>query len=275
MSDKTRREFLKDCYKIGGYAGVACLGMGAVDDAMGLGILPALTFFDGVSAGTSWATWSETHEEGWGDSANTVIALAENPSASGNEVGQGAGLPEADRTFTQAGALPGATGSPPTRAFASPCQLFWTDGLHDGVLGNRNVWTHLVKIEDIADGATQLFIDSTSPRTYFYKQADNTFIFNMDNGAISHTTTDVMTASGIVYVCTWSDGTYIRSGFTIGTKPTKWSDFDVGKRNSTTSATARLLHSSGTIGFNQSGNFGTFKLHYIVFSKTCLIDNAS
>jgi len=42
MNDKTRREFLKSCFRIGGYAGIACLGMGAVEDARGWGILPAM-----------------------------------------------------------------------------------------------------------------------------------------------------------------------------------------------------------------------------------------
>lgn len=230
----------------------------------------------GGGGAASWDAWDEADEAGWGDSANTFIGFFENTSAGGNETGQGAGLAGADLVLTQINNVPGATGTPLYRqlTLGSVHHFTYTSGLFDGTMGGTNTWTVIMKVADIIDGATQLILDSGAPRNYLYKQADNTFKAYA-NGTHNAATTDTVPSSGIVYLCMWSDGTYIRSGFKTGTKPSKWSDFEANKRNSTTVDYAMPAWSSGLFYINNPSFPGTFKAYYIVLSKSCLIDNAS
>jgi len=278
-----RREFLKRCYKIGGVAAIAGMGLGAVRDAMAWGVLPAVV--TGVGGGTSWATWDETTESGWGDDANTFIVLFENISAGGNEVGQGLGLSEANRTISQAGAIAGATGSPPTRFTDGTDDIFsWTSAGAAAVCSTAP-WTLILKVKDFVHPGLQqtaLSFADTSNSDYiaYYPNADGTInAIVQDGGAIklNATTVDAIPTSGDVYIAYWHDGVTVKFGFTT-TRPTKLSDFGA---NDVISATTTL-----TIGnFDDFADIcGTTRdangkvsgsWYYFLASKSELIDNAS
>jgi len=74
-----------------------------------------------------WAAWDETSESGLA-SDDTFVCFFENPSAGGDETGQGGGLTGSDLVLTQSGNVAGATGSPPSR------QLDGTDDYFSGTL---------------------------------------------------------------------------------------------------------------------------------------------
>ena len=150
MNDQTRREFLINCYRIGGFAAIASLGMGAVEDARGWGILPAVVS-GGGSVNTSWADWDETTEEGWkGSLPNTFICLFENTVAGGDETGQGSSVSGADLVLSQAGSVPSATGSPPTRALDTNYWFTFTDTLAQIMCSST--WTIIEKWNTVDDG---------------------------------------------------------------------------------------------------------------------------
>jgi len=271
-SDVDRRGFLKSCYKIGGIAAIMGLGISAVEDAMGWGILPAVV----GSGGSRWVSWNELSEEGLGDTSRNFVIFGENTSAGGDETGLGI-VSGADLVFTQSGNIAGATGTPPHRPLVSASSQYFTftNGLFDATLGGTNTWTLIMKIADIANGGTQLIFDCYGdPRVYLYKQATNEFSAHANAQHVG-VTTDTVTNSGIVYFCMWSDGVYIRSGFKLLTKPTKWSDFDSGKRNSTKVNYSMPSWVNGTLFINNSAFLGDFTFYYLVMSRACLINNSA
>ena len=140
--DTERREFLKRVFQIGGLA--ALYSLGAVESAESIGLLAGTT----TGPTGSWATWDETDESGWGDSANVFITLFENTSAGGNETGQGGGLSGADLVLTQSGNVAGATGSPPTRAFVTDDRFQGTQIAFNLITGNE--WSFVLKINSLA-----------------------------------------------------------------------------------------------------------------------------
>lgn len=288
MNNQTRREFLKDCFRIGGYAGIACLGMGAVEDAIGFRILPAVVT-GGVPLNSSWATWDETTEAGWGDSANTFICIMEGGLGS-NEIGQGGlGLSEASRTLTQVGNIPAVSGG--YRALDGTNHYFTvTSALANLISNANNTWTVILKCKDANS-------DTSNNHYYMYfKDAADGEVVGIRHGITNKVAsainedaagvdvdevTDAIPADDPFYVGIWADGgaNPVRCGYSI-TKPTKWSDFDATKRVTSS-------YSGAFIGENFAGNncIGTmnltaaqrldFDLAYIIVSKSTLIDNAS
>lgn len=234
MNDKTRREFLKNCFQIGGYAGIACLGMGAIDDARGWGILPAVVTSGGGN--TSWADWDETTESGWGDSANTYIALMENKSAGGNEVGQGAELSEANRTLTQSGNIAGAalSGGYWRRAIdAGDDRFIPTVGWCQGIMENVT-WIIVQKMYITTVGVNDgyLGLRSNVGGGIYCLEATSKMATTWADPATPQTTTDNI-PTGIVYMFWGYDGTNTRSGFSI-TKPTSWAAIPANQKCSDT-----------------------------------------
>jgi len=282
-----RREFLKKAAKMagGGAFGLAAMhsfGMGAVKDAMGHGILPAVV---GSGGATPWGTWLERDEYGWGDQVNTFIALYENTSASGNETGQGAGLTGADLVVTQVGGVAGATGSPPSRLL---------DGIDDEFIGttplfdliSRPTWTILTKFGDIADSGNvkPLFTWNSAgnaQQIWANKHSDNTaqVDFRVALGSDSPWvggTSAAIPATGPVYFAIWADGVNkVRMGF-LATKPTKWSDFPANQRFETiytgdfTGVSFTETYYRAIIGRTNGENTAA-KVYYTIISKSAFI----
>ena len=283
MSDKTRREFLKSCFQIGGYAAIASLGLGAVEDARGWGILPTLTGF----GGNRWANWAETSEESLA-SSNIYVAMLENTSAGGNETAQGGGLTGDNLVLTQGGTVAGATGTPPKRAFDGVNDRFSIPvGVWDALIKNQTAWSIMMKVTGRTSAATtRYFLDFANDITITRIVLDRLVTTEkfqvvaftdvpagtLLNGSTTDALTNVDTWLGI-----WYDGTYCRAGFTTVAKPTKWSDFASTKRISNTITSTLTNSASG--GMQLGSRFGaddTFcysYIYYIVISSMCLIDN--
>lgn len=221
----------------------------------------------------SWADWPENSEATL-QSATTYVALMENPTANGDEAGQGGGLSGSDLTLTLTGNIPGAAGSPPYRDFTS--NGYFTHPPVGAFLAGRNVYTIL----------TKLTIDTTKEQGIF-SCPSFVYLFQRDpayggelrcdlicNGTYVHNnmTADALT-TGTWYFAVWGDGSTHRYGF-CATKPTKLSDFSAGKVVSATSS----LAFAGSNGM-QFGAIGTSyldaKAYYYVLSKSCLINNAA
>jgi len=280
VSDKTRREFLKSCFRIGGYAGIACLGMGAIEDARGWGILPAIVGSGGSNV-VSWADWPEDDESTLA-TADTFCMLFENPSDGGDETGQGSTLTGADLIFTSAGdapGMPGATGSPPSRLLDGTSDYGdLTPALVNSLLSGKTTYTLCMKInvgagyDDIdtfiyfSDGATdaqiQLDIRSTKIRCGLY---------DLDNGYDGLDTTDAITTGSIIYMCVFCDGVATRFGWTVGTKPTKLSDFAAGKIKTATNLYDNFGTFTTTTLFQIGGRFLPGSAYFFVMSNKCLI----
>ena len=294
--DRSRRKFLKKAFWLagGGAAGFAYLnsiGIGP-KEAKAIGVEShATTSPVGAGPNTSWATWDETTEAGWGDSANTFICLMENVAAGGNEIGQGAGLSEANRTLTQVGNVAGATGTPPSRYKNATTQYFTLLSAVPNLITGGGNWSVIVKSKLIAGKA------NSTPWSFF-GAADHTYAMFDAAGKVQFRcqkdygnpmdvlSTDAMTIDSTVnYTAMWYDGTYIRGGFidsgspTPNTKPTKWSDFNANDRGSVTTT---INWTAGDFGISRfvGGYYSTSYLieanmYYIIVLKTCLIDNAA
>ncbi|MFH2074365.1 MAG: hypothetical protein ABIJ57_03320, partial [Pseudomonadota bacterium] len=231
MNDKTRREFLKTCFRIGGYAAIAQLGMGAIEDARGWGILPAIVGSGG--GGGTWATWDELSQSTLA-SDNTFVVLEDAPGNGDPETGEGGGLTGADLVLSDTGTVPAAVGSPPYRTFNGVNMYQDPTVVAADLVDNVNkTWTAILKIGDLSVGAlTQLF-DFNSGTLALRVYADAAGLLQpylTDNvGFSAPTTTDAIPGAGAVYIVIWADGTDARYGFAT-TKPTKWSDFEATKR---------------------------------------------
>ena len=276
MSDKTRREFLKSCFQIGGYAAIASLGLGAVEDARGWGILP--TIIGGGSP--NWATWNET-DEGAIATDNIFVVLMENTSAGGNETGQGGGLSEADRTLTQTGSIAGAVGSPLTRQFDTNKWMTITNNLANFIC--ESTYTIIMKwntISDVDGEGTMLRITEAyndtiitigiSPARQPYINTDST---STDKPANTPLTT------GDVYIIAQADNSHnLMFGWNV-TKPTRWSDVisaqkvDTGGLGDLSGETAGVgTHHIGTaLPSNNAALQITAKLQYIILANTTLL----
>ena len=283
-----RRQFLKRCFQIGGYAAIAQLGLGAVEDAIGHGILPALV--GGGASGSAWSTWSETTEAGIADDDNYVCFM-ENTSAGGNEVGQGGGLSEVNRTLTQIGNIAGATGSPPSRVIDGINDYFsFTQAMADALIGNANrTWAIIFKLHTVTT-SSKILLNISGPGEIVYIETTSArrinFRISQDGGvAENKATTDVCNNTGTVYVCLWANGTELRGGFIDSgspngaTKPTKLSDFNANDRVlfTYTGDFAGEAFSSDRSFFSQTGTYPfVCSAYYVVISKTAsIINNAS
>lgn len=251
----------------------------------------------GGAAGVSYAAWDEASESTLavdqdGDGIeDTFIMFMENTSAGGNETGRGGGLTGINLVGTQSGNLAGSTTIPPSRIFdgANDYMSFNPTTL-DVVSNGTNIWTILAKCENISEAQTN---DHATP-FYFFDGADDILgIFHSSGtnvqawvGGVHHldtTLADPIPTTGTVYIAAWSDGTYVRAGWTTGGagangQPTGWTEFPGGSK---ASATASVSWPLGTftsalyqfMRFNAAYTQGTIK--YFLMSKTCLIDNAS
>jgi len=239
-----------------------------------------------AGADDPWASWDETSEAGLA-SDDIFVCFFENPSAGGDETGQGGGLSGSDLVLTQTGDVAGATGSPPKRYFDGTNDYFaFTKNLmYNTILGST--WTIIIKFTDyewvslgywfglVADNVN-LFIrnDETASKPEWIVQ-DKDGVRQLNN----MNTSDAIPGTGDVYIAAWQGaGHNVRAGFTVGSKPTKWSDFETTKRvegsGSSDLTDSSVATFTGQIGFKDS-YYWKGSMYYVVLSSTCLIDNDS
>lgn len=274
----TRRNFIKT-------AGAGILSLQAVDALAWPSISPPLLGNAGQIGGgtnTSWATWDETTETGWGDSSNTFIMVPAG-GASADEAGQGAGLAGANLILSQNGAIAATTGTPSYRQLDGSNDYFTaTVTMLTTFLKSRNVWTLVWGLNTCtasAGGRQDICYIHDSAANRFYLSltggSGNKLYAELGRASWTPQTTDAVPETGMAYICIWSDGTYIRMGFTVS-KPSRWSDFASTKRQSTTSALTAMEADADTQNIISS-IFAPIKtrLYFFVASKLCLIDNDS
>ena len=271
-----RRQFLKRCFQIGGYAAIAQLGMGAVEDAIGHGILPALI---GGSGGNTWPTWGEEDESKIA-SSNIVALSMENTSAGGNETGQGGGLSEADRTLTQVGGLAGATGSPLMRQFDSGYWMTLTNTLAQFICSTT--YTIIMKWNTVSDlWGTFFRITEGAGDTILSIQHLNKILSVTTDASGTDSVATAFTNTGNVYIVFQTDGG-VHNGMLAWsvTKPTSFSAIPAGQKVD--------IGTSGDISGETAGGGGTQllatdqavwnansqvtgKLQYLILSNTALL----
>ena len=275
-----RRQFLKRCFQIGGYAAIAQLGLGAIEDARGWGILPALMGGSEASATTvAWSAWDELSEATFATD-NIFVALMENTSAGGNEVGQGGNLSEVNRTLTQAGNIAGATGSPLTRQFDTGKWMTFTDTLAQFLCSAT--YTIIMKWNTVNDAQGTFFriTEAYNDPILRITHTAGTISANTDASG-SDSVADAFTAVGDLYIVFQADGG-VHNGMLAWstTKPTDFSAIAAGQKKD--------IGTSGDISGEVAGGGGnqllgsylpsnniqyqiTGKLQYLILSNTALL----
>lgn len=238
-----------------------------------------------------WANWNElsqdtlrTDQDGDGfDDLFVCFFDAEN--AGDNDTGVGL-VTGADLVLTQAGNIPGATGTPPSRDLDGAGDLFTiTTTLADAFLTNDE-WLILVKLNGVALATFEYIFDINKDAThliYAFNHSVNTLNGRIINGAESVTTgtTGIMSAGTTYYVAMWKQsGGNVYLGFTT-TRPTKLSDFGANDRVSF--GAVGDFSGNSFVGvknlFANLGNTQTLgaKVYYILMSKKSqtIINNAA
>jgi hypothetical protein len=266
-----------------GLAAIHALGLSAVEDAQALGILPAQLMAKqaDLAPETSLATWRQTNEAGWGDSDSTVIWIFDG-GAGANEVGQGGGLSEANRTLTQVGGIGAAVldGGYYYRTATGGTYFTWPEGGFNGMLASQSSHTIIIKIRTGTD-MTGWFMSWVYGDTNAQIAADlnsGTLTFYLDDGGHSQEAQaigDALSANTLYYVYLWSDNTFTRIGYST-TLVTKWSEFSATKRAQFAGNFDGFLAQTGgirsipTISGTGPIDMG---LYFLIVSKTCLITN--
>ena len=216
--------------------------------------------------------------------AATFVGYLDDVTAAANETGAGAGLSGSDLVLTQAGSIPGATGSPLGRAITAANQHFSCSQAFIENFILDDTFTFLWTLRNASAGSTRLCVlgnyGGSLPMIFIKDDTSGKLQFNLcdDSGYPGPLTTSAAyPTSGQFTVGLWSDGTFVRGGFTALSKPTKWSDFPSANRISMTRAWSMTpplvwtyLH---LIASNTGALYGTFER--IVVSRNCLIDNAA
>lgn len=220
-------------------------------------------------------------------------------TGTGNETGAGAGLSGSNLILTEAGTVSDASDGWRTLndgAFR-PTQA-WIDHFFASNSGNeRTLAMHLknITVDATTAGETNgLFNWVGSPATgawYLYipnsgGSANKLKITNMTGNAYvgignndSWYSDSLFASDAEIWICWWQDGTYDRVGWVEGSDaPSKWSDFDSGKR---TSASFNGAYASGVtsaanygFGINNGNIVGRFDINRVVMSLSgSLIEN--
>ena len=232
------------------------------------------SWFAMMGSKTPWEEWDEKSEAGLARD-DIFVCLFENTSAGTNEIGQGGGLSEANRTLTQSGNIAGATGAPPTRVLDGTDDDFTLTASALTSLFNQNTWTVIIKFKDATDPPVFVFAEN-------YGGAD--YGLNFDNASrlqvyttgflIDSTFTDAISNSGDGYLCVWNDSkNNVRAGWKA-TKPLSWLDFPANQRLEG-SANANSMQTGTFAGNSEIGSinaiFNAYNLYYVVIAKTSLI----
>lgn len=237
----------------------------------------------GGGSNTTWANWDGS-ESGWGDSTNNHIMVV-GGAVGENETGQGM-VSGADLVWTQNGNIAATSGGKRFVDSNGSDYFAGTQTLMDAVCSD-NTWTILYHLNTVAGppSADGYWLYLTAGGNYLYLGylTTGTLLLQSDmGGAFAVNTVNAIPTSGDVWLGAWSDGTYMRCGFTaagsgaIG-QPTKYSDFAAGNAKSQTQNSGATGGFSGArdIFMMPGRNPMSAYIYRAVFSKLCLIDNAS
>jgi hypothetical protein len=266
-----RREFLKQCYKVGGFMAIIGLGLSAAKDAMAWGILPGITTAVS-SGGFIWSNWDARTEDGI--DSESIFAIFGEGGNGANEIGLGGNLSTANRTWTQNGAIPG---SGIYRTLDGATQWFdattgWRDFFNGatkyGLMFKMQDWNPGEDYEAIIKWAVGselvLRVDNGTPRA----------LQGYVDGNLIGTTADGLTTAGVIYCYLGCNGADTMVGFTSvgsgpGGQPTKLSDFAATKRalrGATTTMPAAMTEADPDIFRDSTGDnrHVTGKWHWAV-----------
>lgn len=296
MNDQTRREFLKKCFQIGGYAAIASFGMGAVNDARGWGILPAVVSGGGgCGPAVPWADWDQTCESNLETSTN-LVALFENRTSGGDEFAVGLGLSGTDLQLMQIGTVPGATGDPLRRVLDGSAMNFQLAAamMETALRDAGKKWTVCFHIFNYTRDATDYFCelgaDDASNYLVLRCRATKLSADLIDAGGSStsiDTTNDLPATAADLHIAVWNDNSgnchigFTTSGSGAGGQPTKKSDFaagnvrDTGKNVDFTGGSAFGTIYKNIFAANAAGKFVDCSARMFCISKICLINNAA
>lgn len=237
----SRREFLKQAYRIGGIAALYSLGGSKlVDECLGGNYF--ISGHVGAVAG-DWADWDEIDEAGWGDTTNVNITIYDG-GANADETGGGI-VTGADRVHTQVGSVGAAVndGGYYYRPLDGANDAFTVTDTWGAIFAGETKYGLIVKcyldstdLECLVniqhDPNFRLMMRQNDNKLkYYFDDSDNAGVENGPTGGIG----DIDNMVG--YACMWTDGTVSRGGFCVGGagsgingQPTKWSDFAVAQR---------------------------------------------
>lgn len=233
-----------------------------------------------------WAMWDEQSEESLA-CESIFVAMMENPTTGGNEVGMGGELSEIEKTLTQNNSVNGAIGSPPSRQVDGSKQFTIRSSVINSLLSNSpsGAWTVIIRHDVIFPSGNSSNIGwmnslDFSRRLYTssgLSGANEQYVPQIRGSGGICGPSNVPTGNG--YWCWWCDGSAVYCGW-CATKPTKLSNFLPGYViNATASDKAYPVD---FIGVQFSDNFPvpygfgrstTEKLYYFVAASICLIDN--
>lgn len=229
---------------------------------------------------TSYGKWDETTEAGWGDSVNTFIALFEG-GLGADEIGQGAGLSEANRTLTQVGNVAGATGTPPTRDLGNDSQHFRMPDAMIEVMAGQPTWTFITKCKDVTAAAAAagiLRINDTGNDALYMRATDTNEtmrVYLSDGGTVRINFVDTANAwntTGSVWFFAQCNGATTVVGF-YNAKPTSLAAIPAGNKVSYAGAVQFDSFDTEDYLFYDNGNNKGIRgyAYYMLFSSKALI----
>lgn len=219
---------------------------------------------------TSWATWDEVTQDGWGDSANTFICLFDAPNLADHEIGLGGGLSEVNRTVYQVNNVPGAVGSPPYRQLTAAPQQWFEFSRAASYVALGNVYTSLAKIKDLTV-SNDVVIAQESGGTAQCVYLTGGKVRSLITGVHDKTTTNSYPTTGDVYFFQCCNGTNTVAGFST-TKPTTLTGLTAGDYVQTAGSHVQMdLINYHHLFYDNGGAWATVKLYYLILSKSCLI----
>ena len=297
MNEINRREFFKKCYQIGGYAAIAGLGLGAVRDARGWGILPAVV----GGAAISWTTWKEDSEATLvkgSDGAHIWVFICDGGAGVNETAQSGTALSGANLVATQNGSIAGHVNN--WRSLDGTDDYFTLSQIMiDTLIANANkTWTVLFHINNwagidtdrlfsIRGGVTAEFLELVrGDAAWAGGSSGKLTLLHYEDSVTNQDKTTNNFPTGNVWVGVWSDAVNTtRFGFTAAGsgaagQPTKWSDFAAGNRSSSSTLkgnyAGEAFDTQREIGAHNAGSlWSPFDLKTVVIADTCLIDNNS
>jgi len=228
-----------------------------------------------------WASWDESSEGSLADN-DTFVCLFENPSANGDETGQGGELTGADLVLTAqdnpAGAVDGY------RALDGDDWFATSTAVAEIVKKDKN-WFCCVKVRNVTDGVKAGFFhfgtnNQNNAGLFLYSNKLRA-IYYQGSTSYSVSTADDVPNNVVIYAGIWSDGTNpVRIGWST-TKFNSWSDIPAGQRVELDAGATGDLTGMGTVDCHCVGTYDqtatsdqamTGDIAWVVVSKKCLID---
>jgi hypothetical protein len=217
----------------------------------------------------------------WLPSANIFVVNFTSPNAGDDETGDGCGLAGANLVFTDVGTVAGAVGG---------CRAL--DGTNDGFIpteawfngifaGQTNYFLGIEMVVGAGYDDLDTFVDfqDTDVNLKMLINSDKLRVTLVDteNGSEARDSTDDITTAQKIWVCCFCDGTTSYAGWTVGTRPTKLTDFEANKLITFTAlfdnfASLATAVSNGFFYETVAGRYLPGNIYSIYASNTCLIE---